>query len=282
VETYPGPTNSLWAPSSLSAFLQYCLCFFEGSVAAEPFVPKRIVTNFSLLSCYLANFFASAATLAQIFYISLFYQAVQGKTASQASFWLVICIFGATIGSLSGGLTIQRVGKFYAITVLGNFLLFLGTCMVLFSSGVIGISTLGIAIGLAVTSIGNGSGITTTLVAMIANAGQADQAIATAVSYLFRSSGCVIGLSVASTIFQDTLRYLLRLRLSGEDAQEIVKRVRESLSYLNQLDPHTKAIVVRSYVHALEATFLFTVVMAAFAAFFSLFVKEKELTHSRS
>ena len=65
-------------------------------------------------------------------------------------------------------------------------------------------------------------------------------------------------------------------------AWKIVKRVRESLDYLNQLDPHTKAIVVRSYVHALEATFLFTVVMAAFAAFFSLFVKEKELTHPRS
>jgi len=122
---------------------------FEVSVATEPFIPIRIATKFSLLSCYLTNFFVSAASLAQIFYISLFYQAVQGKTASEASFWLIICIFGATIGSLSGGLMIQRVGKFYAITVLGNFLLLAGTCIVLFSSGVIGISTLGIAIGTA-------------------------------------------------------------------------------------------------------------------------------------
>lgn len=120
---------------------------FEGSVATEPFIPKRIVTNLALLSCYLANFFASAAAMSQIFYISLFYQAVQGKTASEASFWLIICVFGATIGSLSGGLTIQRVGKFYAITILGNFLLLVGTCIVLFSSGVVGISTIGLAIG---------------------------------------------------------------------------------------------------------------------------------------
>lgn len=43
------------------------------------------------------------------------------------------------------------------------------------------------------------------------------------VSYLFRTSGCVIGLSVGSTIFQSALRYLLSLRLSGEDAQEVSK-----------------------------------------------------------
>lgn len=86
-----------------------------------------------------------------------------------------------------------------------------------------------------------GSGITTTLIAIIANARQEDQAVATAgrrhltlfpenylkrffpVSYLFRSLGSVVGLSVGSTLVQATLRYLLRLRLSGDDAQEVSK-----------------------------------------------------------
>ena len=150
-----------------------------------------------------------------------------------------------------------------------------------------------------------GSAITTTLIAMIAHAGQEDQAVVTAgrrcvtvsreslpvngslVSYLFRSLRGVVGLSVGSTLVQDTLRYSLRLRLSGDDAQEastmfgyffrhlfrpfcdkIVRRVRESLDYLNQLDPRTKAVVIRSYEDALKVTF-FTVAMAACATFFS-------------
>ena len=63
---------------------------------------------------------------------------------------------------------------------------------------------------------------------------------------------------------------------------KIVRRVRESLDYLNQLDPHTKAVVVRSYEDALQVTFFLTVVMASSAAFFSLFIKEKELNHAPS
>ena len=63
-----------------------------------------------------------------------------------------------------------------------------------------------------------GSGITSTLIALIANAGPEDQAIATAVSYLFRSLGSVVGLSVGTSITQDVLRHSLRKRLSGAGA----------------------------------------------------------------
>ena len=58
--------------------------------------------------------------------------------------------------------------------------------------------------------------------------------------------------------------------------------MRENLNYLNQLDPHTKAVVIRSYEDALQVTFVFTVVMSACSMFFSLFVREKDLTQARS
>ena len=82
-----------------------------------------------------------------------------------------------------------------------------------------------------------GSGITTSLISLIANAGQADQAIATAgkisaflsinllnkvaVSYLFRSLGSVVGLSVGATLVQRTLRSSLQRKLSGHDVDEV-------------------------------------------------------------
>lgn len=87
-------------------------------------------------------------------------------------------------------------------------------------------------------SVVSGAGITTTLIALIANAGPADQAIATAgqpfyytsqyqsdrysvVSYLFRSLGSVVGLSVGTTLTQATLRKQLHERLSGADVDEV-------------------------------------------------------------
>jgi hypothetical protein len=100
--------------------------------------------------------------------------------------------------------------------------------------------------GMMAAQFGLGSGVTTTLIALISNAGPEDQAIATAgavssrfpyfvfvfalhhvehlpltVSYLFRSLGTVVTLSIGSSITQYTLRGHLRARLSGEDAEEV-------------------------------------------------------------
>lgn len=97
-----------------------------------------------------------------------------------------------------------------------------------------------------------GSGITTSLISLIANAGQEDQAIATAgtllsfrtvalltpaqnhaVSYLFRSLGSVVGLSVGSTLVQGTLRSTLHRKLSGTDVDEVC----ESTSHSSVVTP---------------------------------------------
>jgi hypothetical protein len=41
------------------------------------------------------------------------------------------------------------------------------------------------------------------------------------VSYLFRSLGSVVGLSVGSTLVQNVLRSSLHLKLSGQDVDEV-------------------------------------------------------------
>jgi predicted MFS family arabinose efflux permease len=245
--------------------------------AKEPFAPKRIIANRSLIASYLVNFFGLAGGLTMIFHVSLYFQAVQGKSASEAGVWLLPSILGSVLGSVFGGLLIQVSGKYYTVTVGAYFAMLLGTTTVTLMTGVIKQSTTGIAIGLLLASAGNGMGITTSLVALIANAGHEDQAIATAVSYLFRSLGSVVGLSVGSTIIQDTLRKSLRSRLSGHDAEKIIRKVRESLSYVKELDPPTRIIVRGSYEQAVHATLWFTVALAACAALSSLFIKEVSL-----
>ena len=124
------------------------------------------------------------------------------------------------------------------------------------------------------------------------------------VSYLFRSLGSVVALSIGSTLIQDTLRTSLRKHLSGIDAEEvrprfvflspfgslwvftllpqIVRRVRESLSYVDELDPATRAVVRGSYEDAVHVTLWFAAILAGAAAFFSFFIKETPLTRPRT
>ena len=95
---------------------------------------------------------------------------------------------------------------------------------------------------------GNGIGVTTTLISIIANTPPEDQAVATACSYLFRSLGSVIGLSISATVVQQSLRNQLQDKLhSGKDADEIVRKVRESLDVIKTLEPTVAGIVRNCY-----------------------------------
>lgn len=137
---------------TISSLVGFGMCFIafsfiEMELASEPFAPKRIIINRSLIASYFVNFFGIASGFTMIFHLPLYFQAVQGKTATEASLWLVIGVFGSLTGSLGGGLIMQSTGKFYLITVLGYVALFIGSSVVTLTSGVVVASSIGIAIG---------------------------------------------------------------------------------------------------------------------------------------
>ena len=114
---------------------------------------------------------------------------------------------------------------------------------------------------------------------VIANANPSDQAIATACTYLFRSLGSVVGVSVAATIVQQSLRTQLRASLTdGKDADKIVERVRQSLDYIKELEPHTRAIVIRCYQKAETASFGVSALLVCGTLACVIFIREKRLS----
>jgi hypothetical protein len=112
----------------------------------------------------------------------------------------------------------------------------------------------------------------------VANASHADQAVATACSYLFRSLGTVFGISMCATAFNQTLRDSLRLALDGDkNAEEIAERVRESLAYLKELEPHLQDVVRECYGRSARAALAVSTGMVLGSAFFAWFIREKKL-----
>lgn len=134
---------------SLAAF---SICFIsfaliEMKFASEPFAPKRIIVNRTLIASYLVNFFGMASGFISLFYLPLYLQAVLGKTASQAGLWLLIGVFSSLLGSLCSGLIMQATGKYYRLTVISYIALFLGIIIVNLSTGIIASSFIGVAAG---------------------------------------------------------------------------------------------------------------------------------------
>ena len=193
-----------------------------------------------------------------LFYIPLFYQAVDRFSATQAGVMLLPNIIAAVSGSVSGGLLMQRTGKYYWLTVSAYSFSTLGTLIVTLCTGLVANTTYGISIGLVVGGFSLGVANTTTLIGLLANAASEDQAIATACSYLFRSLGSVVVLSLTASVVQQSLRDQLRERLNSEnDAEEIVKRVRQSLDYVKTLAPAVQEAVRQSYASSARSGFLF-------------------------
>ncbi|KAH7871339.1 MFS general substrate transporter [Lentinula edodes] len=265
--------------SSLIACVISLIIFLiiETKIAPEPLAPQRIITKNSLFVTYLSNFFPMASGMSMLFHVSLYFQAVEGKNAAQSGLLLLPDAAGSLTGSLLGGLLVQLSGTYYLLTVAGFIVLVAGRVVATLMTGVIFRSALGVGVGILVAAIGNGVSITTSLVALIANAGPADQAAATAASYLFRSLGIVVGLSVASSLVQVTLRKELRRHLEGHDIDEIVRQVRRSLDYIDQLNPSMRTVVRDSYEKAIHVTLWFSVSMTVCAAVCSLFIKVKPL-----
>ena len=94
------------------------------------------------------------------------------------------------------------------------------------------------------------------MIAIISNAAIADQAIATACSYLFRSLGSVLALAGLAAYFQQLLRIKLHEKLgSGDEADTIVRKVRESLTYLDNLPEEVRIVVRGTYKEAISSVF---------------------------
>jgi len=254
----------------------------EARFAAEPFAPPRIVLDRTVFSACMANFFAFGAHMSIIYYLPLLWQAVESKSAGEAGLRLLPSILGGVSGSLGGGILMQKTGKYYWLTVCAYALAFVGSIITLLCTGSVVETVVGAIVGLCCQSVGNGIGVTSTLIGLIASAGPKDQAIATANSYLFRALGTVSGISLSSALVQGRLRAQLEESLSGEDAAEIIERVRGSLDSIKTLPPDTRAIVVACYEKAVSSAFIFGLCFFFMATLASSFMKEKKLSSSLS
>ena len=304
-------SNASWsAPLTIGCLVVGIVLFgvfmvVETKVASEPFAPGRLVFERSLFACYMCNFFSFAGWLSVIFYVPLFYQAVDGTSASEAGVRLLPGIVAGVIGSLFAGAVMQRSGRYYWLTVVAYTSLTLGVIPIILWTGLLSSDTLGIGVGLAIGGFGNGIGVTSSLIALrgspsfslpsklilnpllltrqisiiVSATTYADQAVATACSYLFRSLGSVVGVSLSATMVQQVLRASLADVLhDGQDAEEITRRVRESLSYIKTLEPEVRDLVRESYGKATRASFVMNLCMVSGAMIAAFFIRERRLS----
>lgn len=251
-----------------SVFLFAGFYHIEKSYSAEPFCPPSLVKRREILAPCVANFFCFASAMAVIFHVPLFYQAVLGSSAAVAGQRLLPMIFGGMLGSLSGGIYMQKTGKYYWLTFCAYLGLFLGIgiiyiCVLLTGTGPSeGMIVMWMHAGMIIFNLGVGVGVTSTLIALISNVTSAEQAVITAISYLFRSLGSVLGLSLAAGLVQTGLRRRLLEKLGdGDEVLELVRRVRRDLDSIGELQPDLAVLVRKCYQGGINDALFFGLVL---------------------
>ncbi|KAI9814978.1 MAG: hypothetical protein M1826_002110 [Phylliscum demangeonii] len=269
--THPLVLTSL--PLSALGFLLFI--YVEARLATEPIIPVRLLLHRTVASACLTNWFTTMAVFALLFYGPIYFQ-VQGLSTTQAGARLIPHSVGGAVGSLATGLLMKSTGRYWALNVGVEAIFVLATAIIC-------TFTLQTAIGPALldfflAGLGYGGMLTITLLALISAVDHVHQAVVTSASYAFRATGATLGITLASSVFQNVLRTRLWDRFGDRPgAAERIARIRDSLDEIQRLPDSWQAGVRQSYMDALTGVFLTSLALAVVGAVISLFMREHTL-----
>ncbi|MCJ1319910.1 hypothetical protein MMC15_005246 [Xylographa vitiligo] len=249
--------------------------YVESNYADEPVIPVRLLLNRTVLSACLTNWFLTMATFGILFYGPIYFQ-VRGFSATEAGARLIPQSVGVGIGSVGSGIIMRWLGRYYTLNLGIQAIFLLGMSLV--STFTLDTPTWLPIVSFLCTGIGYSGMLTVTLIALISAVDHAHQAVMTSASYAFRSTGSTIGITIASSVFQNVVKSELWARFGDrKDAATIIPRVRDSLDEIKRLPESWKAGVMGVYMDALRAVFMTLLGLAVLGALVSLGMREHKL-----
>lgn len=254
---HPLPLTAL--PLSLVAFIAFV---YRESCARQPIIPVRLLVHRTIFSACMANLMTTMLVLTAIFYVPLYYQ-VRGFSPTQAGLFIVSSALGVSFCSIGSGFVMKRTGRYWVLGICLLSVVLTGTVLLtrLDSNSP---PFLG-ALAVLCTGGGYGGMLTVTLLACIAAADHAHQAVVTSATYAFRSVGGTAGLSIAGAIYQNVLKTELWRRFGDRpDAAAEIARIRDDLDELRRLpEGWDYDEVLEAFMEAFHAVWWLLFVLAA-------------------
>lgn len=257
------------------AFVALLVFLYVESYKKEPVLPVKLLLNRTVIAACLTNWFSTMVVFASLFYAPIYFQA-KGLSTTQAGIRLIPQSVGSSVGSLGCGLIMKRTGRYKVLGLVILTFQLIGAS--LFASWDFTKPDWPIYIFLSLIGMGYGGMLTVTLLAVIAAVDHSEQAVVTSATYAFRSTGSTIGVTIASAVYQNILKFELWEKFGERDgAADVIKRIRDSFDEINRLPPGWKQGVTETYMEAVRGVFLTATGIALLALLCQGFVKEHKL-----
>ena len=249
--------------------------YIEEKWALEPIIPIRLLLNRTVASACLSYWFVFMAYLGLTYYMPVYLQLL-GNSPTQAGLRFIPFSAGSAIGAFAAGLIMKATGNYYYLDKCAHALLILSTALT--TTMTAQTPPVYPFLYLALFGLGLGGILVTVLIALVSAVEQEHQAVVTSAGFAFRSTGSVIGLTVASSAFQNLLRVKLHESIgSMTDAEGIIDSIRENFDEIARLPFELRAPVQRDYMEAVQGVFIVVCGFTVLAAISSLFMKEHKL-----
>ncbi|GAA5901937.1 hypothetical protein JCM5296_006307 [Sporobolomyces johnsonii] len=260
----PWSAPLVWGTIAGGLVVLLLFLFVETKIARDPICAPRILVAPTPLAVSFTNWFASLAQFAIIYTVPLYFTAVEQTATSKAGLFLIPNAVLASTVSLAAGLIMARTGKYKGMLIGCGILGVIGPLSMCFwQRG--RTPQAGYWLTMIPGGMGYGGIITITLVALITALRPEDMAAGTGVSYLFRATGSVLGISLSTSILQNSLARQLPHFIKGKHAAEIISRIRTDVGYIRELPYEVRMDAIFAYQNAMRLVFIFVTASASLA-----------------
>lgn len=231
-------------------------------------LPPRLFKNRNVVCALSFAFFFGSGFFAIIFYLAIYFQSVQGSSATKAGIQLLPLLISTVLSSIITGGLITAIGYYVPVMIF---------CMSLFSIGAGLITTFSLTTPFGkwfgyqvLAGAGIGCGFQGGILVVQTVLSLADVPIATACVSFSQTLGGALFIAVAQSLFQNGLLNGIKKYSPQLPAQVFLHsgatQIRQILAQLHQEDQLDA--VLQAYVDGLTSTYWITTA-CAIAAFFS-------------
>ncbi|CAO3630779.1 unnamed protein product [Cunninghamella blakesleeana] len=249
---------------------------YEFKWAEHPLVSRKLIKNRNCVAVCLNNFFLCNSTMTLIYVIPQYFIGVLGYSPTYAGVWVGPRACMTAVGCLMSGRYLGIKGKYYKyLVILTAFNVFSNILTYFWQPD----ST---PIWFYITTM-NIEGYTfgaifvATMVALVADINQKDNAAATSMIFLCRSSGWLLGGAISAGILQANLKQNLVENIKGPEAEQIIEFVRTSITKVRTLSPEIQVIVIKALQDAIHSTLVYAIIASTLCFSITLLMKNCDL-----
>ncbi len=265
---------------ALAVVLGIAFVFVEMRVS-EPIIPMRLFREsvFSIGNIYMTV--TGVAMFGALIYLPVYFQAVQGMSATQSGLAMIPAVAGILLTSIGSGFLITKTGRYKIFPIIGSAVLLVALFLMTF----IHPNTPYWRIAIDMLLFGSGLGFAMqTITTAIQNAvSRRDMGAATSSTTFFRSLGGAIGAALFGAILTSRLGIYVAEEFAANPqpvdptATGAVVVDTNNVSAIQALPEPVNGFVLSAFSHAIDDVFLWALPFVAVALLVSFFLKELPL-----